>query len=109
MSLTRIFRVTQSVMSFGVDVRILAQNYEKTQAWTMAPPTMEPIEEGAMIPVALHLTTEEAQQLCDELWNAGVRPSNGEGSTGQLAATQHHLADMQKIVFHQLKINREAK
>jgi hypothetical protein len=48
---------------------------------------------------------EEAQSFIDALWEAGVRPSNGEGSTGKLAATENHLNDMRKIVFHQLGVD----
>lgn len=44
------------------------------------------------------LTREAAQGLMDDLWRAGVRPSNGEGATGQLASTREHLADMRKLV-----------
>ena len=40
-----------------------------------------------------------AQQLMDELWNCGLRPSEGTGSAGALAATQKHLEDMRKISF----------
>ena len=40
-----------------------------------------------------------AKRLIDALWDAGVRPSNGEGSAGQLGATERHLEDMRKLVF----------
>lgn len=33
----------------------------------------------------------EAQHLMDELWHLGIRPTEGHGSTGQLAATEKHL------------------
>lgn len=33
----------------------------------------------------------EAQRLMDDLWNLGIRPTEGHGSTGQLAATEKHL------------------
>ncbi len=42
---------------------------------------------------------DDAQRLMDELWGCGLRPSEGTGSAGSLAATERHLADMQKIVF----------
>ncbi len=45
-----------------------------------------------------------AQKFMDELWNAGLRPSEGTGSAGAMAAVQNHLADMQKIVYHKLKL-----
>lgn len=48
---------------------------------------------------ALRLTNEEAQRLMDELWNVGLRPTEGSGSAGALAATQRHLEDMRRLVF----------
>lgn len=43
------------------------------------------------------LTVDQAQQLMDALWSCGLRPTEGSGSAGALAATQHHLEDMRKI------------
>jgi hypothetical protein len=45
----------------------------------------------------MRLEIESAQRLMDELWNCGVRPSEGSGSAGSLAATERHLEDLQKI------------
>ncbi len=59
--------------------------------------------EGAMTDAALRLRTEEAQRLMDELWGCGLRPSEGTGSAGSLAATERHLKDMQTITFDLLK------
>ena len=39
----------------------------------------------------------------DELWRCGLRPSEGTGSAGSLAATERHLKDMQAIAFDLLK------
>ena len=50
------------------------------------------------------LSPTAAQKLIDSLWGSGLRPSEGSGSVGALKAVQDHLADMQKIVFHSLKI-----
>ena len=36
----------------------------------------------------LRITYDEAQRLVDELWQCGVRPSEGTGSAGSLAATE---------------------
>jgi len=47
----------------------------------------------------LSLEPEAAQNLMDELWNAGLRPTEGTGSAGSLAATERHLADMRALVF----------
>lgn len=58
-----------------------------------------PIEEGCRIPPAFELDTLMAQQLMDQLWQCGLRPTEGTGSAGALAATQKHLDDMRKLVF----------
>lgn len=50
---------------------------------------------GALVDPCARLEQDEAQQLMDELWRCGLRPSEGSGSAGALAATERHLADMQ--------------
>lgn len=57
-------------------------------------------EAGALITEpTCTLTMTAAQELMDELWRCGLRPSEGTGSAGALAATERHLKDMQKIAF----------
>lgn len=60
--------------------------------------------EGIPAP-AMQLSIQAAQQLMDELWQCGLRPSEGAGSAGSLAATEKHLADMQKIAMGLLKVH----
>jgi hypothetical protein len=50
-------------------------------------------------PPTISLSPTAAQQLIDDLWDCGLRPSEGSGSAGQLAAVERHLADMQRLVF----------
>lgn len=45
------------------------------------------------------LAPDAAQELMDELWQCGFRPTEGTGSAGSLAATQRHLEDMRALVF----------
>ncbi len=47
---------------------------------------------------------DEAQLLMDDLWQAGIRPSEGSGSAGSLRATEKHLNDMRKIVENKLGV-----
>jgi len=54
---------------------------------------------------SMQLSPEAAQQLMDQLWQAGLRPTEGTGSAGSLAATQKHLDDMRAIVGQQLGVN----
>lgn len=52
----------------------------------------------------LEVPEDVAQQLMDELWIAGFRPTEGTGSAGALAATQAHVKDLQDIVSRVLGI-----
>jgi hypothetical protein len=52
----------------------------------------------------IKLEIQEAQQLMDELWQCGLRPSKGTGSAGSLRATEKHLDDMRKIVSKNLDV-----
>jgi hypothetical protein len=47
----------------------------------------------------LSLSYEEAQTLMDDLWNCGLRPTEGTGSAGAMRATERHLEDMRNLVF----------
>jgi len=60
---------------------------------------LEAKDEGMVFESAFQMTQEEAQEMIDSLWACGVRPSEGSGSAGSLAATERHLADMRHLVF----------
>lgn len=53
------------------------------------------------------LSLDNAQLLMDNLWEVGIRPSEGSGSAGSLAATQKHLNDMRTIAFNKLNITEQ--
>lgn len=55
--------------------------------------------DGEQIDPLFTLEEDEAQQLIDGLWAAGVRPKE-IGTAGHLAATQYHLEDMRRLVFN---------
>lgn len=68
------------------------------------PLTLREMKDGEYInEPTMRLQNQEAQQLMDELWRCGLRPSEGTGSAGSLAATEKHLVDMQKIAMGLLK------
>ena len=62
------------------------------------------VAEDEYTPATAALKPQEAQELIDALWDAGLRPSEGSGSAGAMLATQHHLADMRKLVAKQLDV-----
>ena len=53
-------------------------------------------------PPLLDMSPESAQQLLDQLWNLGLRPSSEDGNVGMLKATQDHLKDMRAIAFEKV-------
>lgn len=75
----------------GEDRLVVAQPVEFKQ---LTPE--EAVFEGAY---AMVLKRDDLQSLMDELWSVGVRPSEGTGSAGSLAATERHLKDMRSLVF----------
>lgn len=73
-------------------------------AMVAQPLIMRELKQGELVgDPTMRLTSKEAQMLVDELWHCGIRPSEGAGSAGSLAATEKHLADMQKIALGLLK------
>ena len=54
---------------------------------------------GTIAEPMMLIEIQQAQQLMDELWQCGLRPSEGTGSAGSLAATERHLKDMQTIAM----------
>jgi hypothetical protein len=53
---------------------------------------------------AMSLKPSDAQVFMDELWRCGIRPTEGAGSAGQMAATERHLEDMRKLVFNRQEV-----
>lgn len=57
-------------------------------------------EELSCIPEPnLIIETYAAQELMNDLWNCGIRPSQAKGTAGQLEAVNKHLEDMRTLVF----------
>jgi hypothetical protein len=97
----------RELYSGGVSIHLMDEG-NQGQLFVAQPVVMKAEEEAyarrldpmVTLPMAL------AQQLMDELWNCGLRPTEGTGSAGSLAATERHLADMKALAFHALKVPR---
>lgn len=63
----------------------------------------------SLIDPFLRLSYDDCQTMMDALWDVGIRPSNGSGSAGQLAATEKHLDDMRNLTFNLINKQREEK
>jgi len=64
----------------------------------------EEMQPGVDYEPSLRISETAAQQLMDDLWACGLRPTEGTGSAGAMAATQKHVDDLRKIVFKTLDI-----
>lgn len=65
---------------------------------------MREIDPEAVAPASFSLRPHLAQKLMDSLWQCGLRPSEGTGSAGALAATQDHLKDLRTLLFHSVGV-----
>ncbi len=95
----------------GICVRIGRESFDESGKHTgrmIAMPLqwwiLKPEDHGTRIEPTFNITPGEAQQFMDELWRAGIRPTEAAGSVGQLAATTRHLQDMRALVFNPLGI-----
>jgi hypothetical protein len=67
---------------------------------------MKALPDGIVMEPSFSLNREDAQSLMDNLWNCGLRPTEGAGSAGALSATQNHLEDMRRLVFEKDNVDR---
>ncbi|MCK4521163.1 MAG: hypothetical protein KAU20_01225 [Nanoarchaeota archaeon] len=100
---TRVYASAEE-MGRGINIRIMLHAAEDGSAQCVTNLVTGTVEAGKRIPICLKLSNQEAVSMIDSLWLAGVRPSNGEGSSGQLAATEKHLKDMRTIAFSSMGI-----
>lgn len=91
------------------DIKFYA--YQRNGSQRLAAKKLELVETGLnqMVEPFISIERHEAQQLMDDLWDCGLRPSEGTGSAGALSATQKHLDNMKTIAFHALKIIEKEK
>ena len=89
--------VTRSFMSRSFEFHIARLALEKRETSLARPVEFDIVPENTNFSApAFSLGQEEAQGLMDELWNAGLRPTEGSGSAGSMAAVQVHLTDMRQ-------------
>jgi hypothetical protein len=54
--------------------------------------------------LVVRLEVKAAQELMDDLWQCGLRPSEGTGSAGQSVAQQDHIKDLRSTTDRLLGI-----
>lgn len=96
-----------SVADWRAGVEIRARAKTSSGYAYMKPCVFEVLaDDGLYVEPPLAISMDSAQMLMDELWNCGLRPTEGSGSAGSLAATQRHLEDMRTLVFSQNATHR---
>lgn len=106
-----IIDIRRTIWSAGFEVYIGGKDYDGI--FSIAKPmVLERLEKDQIGAIRLPFATipmDAAQSMIDALWHAGIRPTEGSGSAGSLAATERHLADIKAIAFHALKITNLTK
>lgn len=94
------FHARRDFYSDRISLLIGERNADGELSAAAHPIVMQAVEPGSYCDTpAMSLDAIEAQGLMDELWRAGLRPTEGVGSAGSLAATERHLADMRGIAL----------
>jgi len=96
------YRATRSTIPFNSRVELRA--YDTETGMYGEPLTLADIPTAREVPPVMTLDATQAQRLMDDLWDCGLRPSEGSGSAGAMAATQRHLADMRALVASSMKV-----
>lgn len=96
----KIIRLHDNPVRGGVEVYLGIRDNEKLHTSNLE---FTEVEEGERVNPLTTLSPPETQQLFNELWRIGYRPSKGyqEG----MEATQNHLSDMRKIVSSKLGVD----
>lgn len=82
---------------------LITQEDERGNMYAAKPVAFEECGENELQEPTVKIDFDAAQQLMDELWRCGLRPAEGRGSAGAMAATENHLADMRTITMALLK------
>jgi len=88
---------------------VLDEEREKDKCWGLSPtqdgPKWEEVLATEMMPPLCSFSLSDAQELMDDLWRCGLRPTAGKGSAGQLTATERHLSDMRAIASKKIGVD----
>jgi hypothetical protein len=91
---------------FGIESRVLdreqRQYVKRAELELVTPDNPNPV-----IPPVAVIEDRETQMLMDQLWDCGLRPSEGSGSAGALAATERHLADLRRLLLKRAGIQEK--
>ena len=103
-------RARRGDISFSPDdINLYGTQIKGNKHYVISPMDIKEVDIGSAISPFISLDYDSAQLLIDNLWDCGLRPSEGSGSAGALKATQNHLADIKAIAFKLLKFRKEER
>ena len=95
---------------YGADIGLFIAKYDERGAMRLHAAHPEFVEsDGIQAEPTLRLTGDEAQELADRLWDAGVRPTQSKQGQGMFEAQGRHLDDMRALVFKIPMVTVECK
>jgi len=98
-------RARRGDIVFGRDyIKLFAYQKQRNQRFVANKLELREVSEGMMLESFLEIDNHQAQQLMDDLWDCGLRPSEGSGSAGAMKAVERHLDDMRSIISAKLNI-----
>lgn len=92
-------QVAREPWRVGIAFRLYQLDNQKLRV-VEGPLMLKTVDESAVVEPTFRISDLTAQKLMDMLWDCGLRPTEGTGSAGAMAATQKHLEDMRTLVFN---------
>lgn len=96
--------INRSYFHFGHDLILGIRTDLSGQKNAVFVGEFQTLKKGTEIPreAAIPLDEQGCQQLIDQLWNTGYRPTYARAGDAQIAAIKGHLKDMRLIAFKKL-------
>lgn len=100
MNATTLIRLSKETIFGNTIALFVAQKLPSGSLAVAQNITFQTVEPDQALPPdpLLHLDAGEAQSLMDQLWHLGIRPTEGHGSTGQIAAVEAHRDDLRQML-----------
>lgn len=99
-------RAKQSLYEFGIELHVMGQSEDGRTKTMIKDIVYEVIDPNVYEPpTPIVLKDKAAQQLMDDLWMSGVRPSKELYGSTDKEDIKKHLDDMRRIVFNGITIS----
>jgi hypothetical protein len=98
------FHLQRSPFGRGLSLFISTKSDQESKICIADNLVFKTVPNHSILEPLTQLDMNEAQELMDELWHCGIRPTEGAGSACAMRATENHLADLRKITNKLLKI-----